>query len=237
MAIIVQKASAADVPRACEIEAAAYAETPANTVLFPGPFPADMAAKKAERLITEIKNDLTVLCLKAVDEETGEIIAFAKWHIYTTPEAAAAAEKVLFFGPGTNQDACYALFGGMAKKKKELLGNKPHICMFLSAADISHFTTYIHRLTTTDLHLLHTDPKHQRRGAASLLVQSGLRRADELNLPVYLESSPVAHAFYQKQGLNDVENFSIDLSQFGAGKEPHSVPIMMRQPTKAQPGT
>jgi hypothetical protein len=131
MAIIVQKASVADVPRVCEIETAAYAEHPANTVLFPGPFPSDSIAKRAERLITEIKSDQTALCLKAVDEETGETVAFAKWHIYKTPEAVAAAERVLVFGPGTNQEACYAFFGGMIEKKKEILGNKPHICTSL----------------------------------------------------------------------------------------------------------
>ena len=83
-----------------------------------------------------------------------------------------------------------------------------------------------------DLHLLHTDPKHQRRGAASLLMKSGFRRADELNLPIYLESSPMAHAFYQKQGLKDIEQFSLGLSQFGGGDEFHVAPIMMRQPSK-----
>jgi hypothetical protein len=131
MTIIVQRASGADIPRVCEIETAAYAENPANTVLFPGPFPSDSAAKRAERLVAEINGDPTALCLKAVDEETGEIVAFAKWHIYITPEAVAGAEKVLFFGPGTNQEACYAFFGGMIAKKKAILGNKPHICTSL----------------------------------------------------------------------------------------------------------
>ena len=137
MAIIVQETSDADIPRSCEIEVAAYAKNPANTVLFPGPFPPDSRERRVQALIKErqdikeLGDDSAVYYLKAVDEETGNVIAFAKWHIYTSPEAAAAAEKVLYFGPGTNQDACYAFFGGLAKKKKELMGSKPHICTFV----------------------------------------------------------------------------------------------------------
>lgn len=132
MAIIVQEASDADVPRACEIESAAYADNPANNVLFPGPFPPDSAERRASRLVEEIHNNATIRCLKAVDEETGELIAFAKWHIFSTPETAVAAEKVLYFGPGTNQEACYAFFGGLAARKKEVMGDKPHLCAFVN---------------------------------------------------------------------------------------------------------
>jgi len=83
-----------------------------------------------------------------------------------------------------------------------------------------------------DLHLLHTDPKFQRRGAASQLVNWGLQKADELNLPTYLESSPSAHHFYQKLGFKDLQAFSLDLSQYGGGSEPFVTPIMLKEPTK-----
>ena len=129
MTIVVQEASESDVPQSCAVEIAAYGDNPTNAILFPGPFPPDSAQKRVDHLVGEIKNDATVKLLKAVDEEIGEAIAFAKWHIFDTPEKAAAAEKALFFGAGTNQEACYEFFGGMAKRKKETMGDKPHLCM------------------------------------------------------------------------------------------------------------
>lgn len=128
MPFIVEPAVDADIARACEIEFAAHAGRPANSVKFPGPFPPDSAARRAQSLIDERNSDPTTRHVKAVDQETGEIIAFSKWHIYATPEEAEKAERPLNFGEGTNREACMAFFGGIARRKKELMGSKPHIC-------------------------------------------------------------------------------------------------------------
>lgn len=131
MAIIVQEALDSDIPQACEMEKAAYG--PTNTVLFPGPFPAVNAGenKRVDQIIAMRDNDPGVRLLKAVDEETGEQIAFAKWHIYETSEAAAAAPpRPVPSGPGVNEEACKAFFGRLGEIKKEKMGATPHLCMF-----------------------------------------------------------------------------------------------------------
>ena len=83
-----------------------------------------------------------------------------------------------------------------------------------------------------DLHMLHTDPKHQRRGAASSLLKWGTQKADELGLPAYLESSTEGHHLYGKHGFEDVEIFEVDLVPFGGGDKIHSAPLMIRKPVK-----
>jgi hypothetical protein len=128
MAVTVQEAADADIRRACEIELSAYASNTASPVLFPGPFPPDSLSKRVDFLISTRREDPTARYLKALDEETGEQIAFSKWHIYDTPKAVISAERPLQFGPGTNQEACMAFFGGILKKRKELMGNQPHVC-------------------------------------------------------------------------------------------------------------
>lgn len=54
------------------------------------------------------------------------------------------------------------------------------------------------------LDLLQTEPKHQGRGAGSMLIQWGLDIANKLRLPAYLESSPAGHKLYQKYGFQDI---------------------------------
>lgn len=84
-----------------------------------------------------------------------------------------------------------------------------------------------------DLRMMHTHPRYQRRGAASALLRWGLQRADELNLPTYLESSATAHLLYKRHGFKDVASVDLDLTPFGGEGLVHSAPCMLREPSKA----
>ena len=92
-------------------------------------------------------------------------------------------------------------------------------------------TSNYHELTSADLHMLHTDPKYQKRGAASTLLKWGTERADQLGLPVYLESSHVAHGLYGRHGFKDAETFEVDMRPFG-GDKPFTAPLMIREPVE-----
>ncbi|ORY06770.1 acyl-CoA N-acyltransferase [Clohesyomyces aquaticus] len=212
MSIIVQEALDSDILRACEVEVAAYSNAAdpnrLGPILFPGPFPPDAQEKRAAKLIEERKEDPSCIFTKAVDEETGELIAFSKWHIYETAALAAAAEKSVNIRPGMNVEACTMFFSGLAKRKKETMGNKPHIY----------------------LHLLHTDPDFQKRGAGRALLRWGTTKADTVGLPVYLESSPAGHPFYLKHEFADIDRFDLDLRPFGGPEEPYITPLMLREP-------
>jgi hypothetical protein len=129
MAIVVREVSDDDLPRAIEIERAAYADNPLSPILFPGPFPAESQGQRVPELIKTRREDSTVRYLQAYDEETKQLVAFAKWHIYDTQEAAAAGQRPSrTFGLGTNKEACEEFFGRLSSKKKELMGDKPHMC-------------------------------------------------------------------------------------------------------------
>jgi GNAT superfamily N-acetyltransferase len=83
-----------------------------------------------------------------------------------------------------------------------------------------------------DLSMLQTDPAFQGRGAGALLMKWGTEKADELGLPVYLESSPKGHRFYQRHGFKDLEVFTFDVSQYG-GTGTYEEPLMIREPTRS----
>lgn len=225
MGIIVCPVSDAELHRACIIEAAAYADNELSPILFPGPFLSDSQQKRVDHLIQMRKEDPTAAYLQVIDQASGRMIAFAKWHIYNTPEEAGIPSRSLEFGPGTNPEACMDFFGGMVEKKKEIMGHQPHICVFDSLSLKKFYTcSDVH----TDLHMLHTDPTYQGCGAGSALMEWGIQKADELRLPIYLESSPKGHRFYQKHGFKDVKVLEIDLSKYGAIKT-YKQPLMMRE--------
>lgn len=129
MAIILRDVSDADIARSLEIETAAYADNPLGPILFPGPFSEEHQSKRIPEMIELRKSDSTCHFIQAYDEESKQMVAFAKWHIYDTQEAARAAQRPKReFGVGTNPEACEAFFGILSEKKKEHVGDRPHLC-------------------------------------------------------------------------------------------------------------
>jgi GNAT superfamily N-acetyltransferase len=81
--------------------------------------------------------------------------------------------------------------------------------------------------------MLHADPAFQGRGAGGLLVEWGTKKADELGLPAYLESSPKGHRVYERYGFKDLEVFYFDVAPYG-GTGVYEEPLMIREPVKSQ---
>ena len=71
-----------------------------------------------------------------------------------------------------------------------------------------------------DMHLLHTDPKYQGRGAGGILTSRAIEEAAKRGLPAYLESSEAAHQLYLKHGFKDLEELVTDFGTWGV-KTPH----------------
>ncbi|KAI5923335.1 acyl-CoA N-acyltransferase [Camillea tinctor] len=214
MPLELHPATEADAHRAAEIEALAYQPSPFNAILFPGPFPPEARDSRAAELTTGMSEDATARCFKVVDTDVeGEqkMIAFAKWHVYTD---RATSNTPRAFGPGCNVEACEMLFGGIDKLKESLMGNNP--CVYLKH--------------------LHTDPKHQGRGAGTMLVQWGLEEAKKLGLVAYLESSEAGHSLYKKCGFRDVEHLEVDFSKWGA-TEMHNTWSMIYEPVGKSTGS
>ena len=81
--------------------------------------------------------------------------------------------------------------------------------------------------------MLHTDPAFQGRGAGGLLVDWGTKKADQLGLPAYLESSAQGHRVYQRHGFVDLDVLKLDLSPYGETSV-YEHPLMLREPAKKQ---
>jgi len=131
MVIILQEVSDTDIARGCEIESPAFKDNPLGTILNPGPFPPGASQQSIQQIIDMRKNDSSVHLIQAFDEETAQMVAWAKWHVFETAEAALALFQPLRLGPGMNAEACKIFFDGMAKRRKVIMGKKPYLCRFV----------------------------------------------------------------------------------------------------------
>ena len=126
MPLVLQPALEADAARLAEIEREAFASNDLSPILFPGPFPPDAGEKRAQQLITQLREDPTTRWMKAIDTETNELVGFAKWNIIEKPLEPRGG---LQFGPGSNIEACEEFFGGIRKKRSELMGGNAYCRM------------------------------------------------------------------------------------------------------------
>ncbi|RVX75840.1 hypothetical protein B0A52_00197 [Exophiala mesophila] len=217
MPLEIQLAVDEDAPRLAAIERDAYADNGLSPILFPGPFPQDALETRASGLIQQRKDDPQMRWVKAVDSETNEIVAWAKWEIIDKPREAKPSSRT--FGQGCNVQACEEYFGGIHQKRHELMHGKFHVCRPLTRHGV-FYSLYPDVLKVLDL--LQTDPKHQGRGAGSMLIKWGTDIADKMRLPAYLESSPKAYKLYQKHGFNTIGVFTMDPKWgYGADVDPN----------------
>lgn len=127
MPLEVQPGVDEDGPRFAEIEHYAYKDNPMSPVLFPGPFPGDVLAKRAEGLVENKKNDPQIRWFKVIDTDTKEVIGWAQWEIIDGPKAVQSKDRT--FGPGCNVEACEEYFGNIHRKRHALMDGKQYACM------------------------------------------------------------------------------------------------------------
>ncbi len=82
------------------------------------------------------------------------------------------------------------------------------------------------------LTLIGTHPKHERRGAGTMLIRWGFAQADKNQERCYVDSSNVGYALYKRCGfLEDVGKMSVDLDQYGPqGLGVQTWVAMLREP-------
>ncbi|TPR00966.1 FAD binding domain family protein [Aspergillus niger] len=79
------------------------------------------------------------------------------------------------------------------------------------------------------LEYLTTHPDYWRQGVGSMLVQSGVRVADQYGMKTYVMSEPAGLKVYLNHGFKVVDEITVEYAQFG-GTEPTTHYFLVREP-------
>ncbi|KAF4277496.1 hypothetical protein KXW98_005381 [Aspergillus fumigatus] len=203
MVFALDTATEADAPRIADIHMAAFHTNGMLLAQFPTP-----AVRKGlwtslvDKVVKEIRDpQWEVLVAREADDR---VVSFAKWCLPLS-ESTVYEEEPWVWPEGTNM----AILNGWAKKveqaAKEIMGKTP--CYRLS--------------------FIATDPSYALRGAGSLLVNWGIERSKEENIPIALESTLDAVPFYQRLGFQTEARISMPLE--GIGKDESILPLLPEQ--------
>ncbi|KAI0478144.1 putative GNAT family acetyltransferase [Xylaria cf. heliscus] len=112
------------------------------------------------------------------ERQRGKVIAFAKWS-HPVGKDEKYEETAWIWPPGTNMRILEGWGRAAEEVQEQTVGDRP-----------------CYRLT-----FMGTDPSHERRGAASMMVRWGLEKCNKDNVLGYLESTLDAVPFYEKMGF------------------------------------
>ncbi|KAF2763427.1 acetyltransferas-like protein [Pseudovirgaria hyperparasitica] len=188
--LAVLPATPADIPILLDIYFTSFTN-PLALVAFP-PSSTSVQSWWAAMLNDEIQ-DPNSLFLKVVDPslpEDGQIVAWAKWN---RPHGKGIDMTLPEWPQDGDSELATRFFTGLAKEHERVMGSRGHYY----------------------LEILATSPVHQKRGAGSILMDAGVRSADEEGVEAYLEASPVSVGLYQKYGFEEVGKVEVDIKGHG----------------------
>ncbi|KAF2463393.1 uncharacterized protein BDR25DRAFT_298205 [Lindgomyces ingoldianus] len=154
------------------------------------------------------------------EDNSGRTIAIAVWSLQNPSRSLAidaaklAEESPPFLPPELRLDVLNALFTPIRAAQLEIMGNSTYLM----------------------LHSLATHPDHHRKGAGTMLLQWGLKKADEMSLETYLDTTVLARPLYEKWGFELVKGIEFDRKPWGGdGVDWHG--CMVRKPSPSKKST
>ena len=210
--------SKSDAEAITKLTYAAFQDDPQSKILYDVPVsPATVASTLASNLETW-DSDPTRRRMQIKDTDTGDMISASIWYIL--PQRYGDDYKKLpdyKWPEGWHAEEAKKVFTNLFVARNRIMGAKPYICMLfpyfsrsVTARFILHHNPYHSaKPHLSDLQSLVTSPAHRRRGAASLLLDWGMKQSQALNLPIFLVATPSGLPIYQKHKFQTVEELPV----------------------------
>ncbi|KAH9890134.1 hypothetical protein F4778DRAFT_752751 [Xylariomycetidae sp. FL2044] len=132
------------------------------------------------------------------DEATGEVIGATNWNIHeTSPYTGNETPLTAYWIPeGPKKLVGDQMMSEFSAHRPGFLG-KPHMLISYCAVHSAH----------------------RRRGAARMMLQWGLDKADELGLDAFVESTLFGRPAYEDSGFQVIDKFVLNASAGGSSEE------------------
>ena len=198
-------------PAILELHRAAF-ERPFNklwTLLYPelGNSPDARAKALADgiaRTISLHKTDPYSHWIKVTDTDSKRVVGAARWIIYTSnPFKGPLVVDCPWWPEGERREfanICMRQFRSPRFEKMQ----RPHVCRCPS---YPHWQQVILSVDTSllVLNICYTDPEYRRHGIGRLLMDWGVKRADQLDLIAYVDASDMGKPLYKTYNFKEVD--------------------------------
>lgn len=163
----------------------------------------------------------TCIYVKAVDDETGEIVGHAGWSF-----RGLDPELIPWVGPGDAKPEAEEQAEGQEKNdepkgedRKDDRNAEENSIDRLHALEDADMQYWLSNLVPTDtpcmfVRGLIVSPQYQSRGVGSALMRHGNAIADNLGLTVWVHSSHQAYEAYKKFGFETMRELDLDLDEY-----------------------
>ncbi|KIW95123.1 uncharacterized protein Z519_03707 [Cladophialophora bantiana CBS 173.52] len=215
-AFVLVPASPSDLEGIARVQFAACASDHGFPVIFPKGATLASITHFVHSYESDLENDPSCHLMVVKEAMSGEIASFAVWHFYPPKSQEEVEQEMLMrefpLPDDANKDLGNRLIRNSIRKRHEV-----------AASIIGPDKPYVY------LAAIGTSPKYQRQGAASLLLDWGLERADDRGLAAYVESAPAALRLYEKYGFKEVSKLALEMSPWKEGE--YMNVCMVRQPS------
>lgn len=216
LSVSIQPLQYADIPACAQITSSAFSVDPHTIVKQLGRESYDMYTISRSNFLDTLHRKNYVY-VKAVDEETGDIVGHAGWAFRGVDEGL-----IPWRGPGDRKPAAEEQGKNDASENED----KKDSAEIREEGSIDR----LHALENNDmqdwLSLIPPDtpcifiiglivsPSHQSQGVGSALIQYGNTVANDLGLYIWVHSSHQAYEVYKKFGFEAVRKLDIDLDAY-----------------------
>ncbi|KAI1753326.1 acyl-CoA N-acyltransferase [Xylaria castorea] len=228
IAVSIHSLDYADIPACAQITYSAFATDPHTVVKQLGHVSFDMYAISSSGFFSTLSKK-TYIYVKAVDNETGEIVGHAGWIFRGVNE-----EQIPWSGPSDEklereEQEINNELGNDNKKEDE--ARKEDSIDRLHALEDRDMKYWLSSLIPPDTPCilivgLIVSPSHQSKGVGSALIRHGNDIADKLGLCTWVHSSHQAYEAYKKFGFEAVRELDIDLDEYAPRVPREGEPVM-----------
>ncbi|KAI0125111.1 hypothetical protein BJ170DRAFT_488689 [Xylariales sp. AK1849] len=157
------------------------------------------------------RNGYTIKC---VDADTGAIVGMATWEVFWRPGKAEAWTKPAGADwlQGSDKKKAERVLMPTWNMRDKLFGRRKHVYCVTMA----------------------THPTYRRKGVGRLMAEWGINIAEQLDLPIYLESTATGTPLFESLGFETLdEECIVHKASVTGDKEDIVVPLMVKMPSKA----